>query len=344
MTTVPEPRVAPLRWAGDALELLDQRRLPHEEAWLRLTGGAEVARAIAEMAVRGAPAIGIAAAYGAALAVREHGADGPALEAALRALGAARPTAVNLGWAIARMRRLLATAPADPAGVALAEAHAIHAEDRAACAAMGTLGAQYLDPGSVVLTHCNTGALATGGIGTALGVLRCAHAAGRLAHVYVDETRPWLQGARLTAWELAQEGIPATLIADAAAPFLMARREVHWLVVGADRIAANGDVANKIGTYAAAVAARAHGVRVMVVAPLSTFDPALPDGDAVPIEERAAAELTALAGTPLAAAGCGAWNPVFDITPGGLVDVIVTERGAIEHPDAAGVAALFPAG
>ncbi len=344
-------RVRALEWTGEALRLLDQRRLPHETGWVEARSAAEVAAAIRDMVVRGAPAIGIAAAYGAALAVRAHAAGPaadwrPAFEAELRTLEAARPTAVNLAWALARMRRRLdaaLVAGEDPAAALETEARAIHDEDVAANRRMGALGAARLGGRCAVLTHCNTGALATGGWGTALGVIRSAHAAGLIERVYADETRPWLQGARLTAWELVQEGIPVSLLADGAAAWLLRQGGVRWVIVGADRIAANGDVANKIGTYALALAARRHGVGFMVVAPVSTLDPATPDGAAIPVETRAAGELLACGGSPVAPAGAGAWNPVFDVTPADLVDVLVTEAGVVERPDRARLAALLRA-
>ena len=339
--------VCALRWQGGALELLDQRLLPARQVWLRCTHAAEVAGAIHDMAVRGAPAIGIAAAYGVVLAARAaYAADAAgwrrAIAADLDRITAARPTAVNLAWAVARMQQCLAGLGAgDPEPALLAEARAIHDEDIAANQAMAAHGAALIAPASRVLTHCNTGALATGGHGTALGVIRTAHAQGRIAEVFVDETRPWLQGARLTAWELQQDGIPARLVADGAAAWLFARLRPAWLIVGADRIAANGDTANKIGTYTAALVARAHGARVMVVAPLSTFDPATPDGAAIEVEERPAQELTTLAGQAIAPQGFPAWNPVFDVTPASLIDAIVCERGVIEQPDAARMAAFL---
>jgi methylthioribose-1-phosphate isomerase len=297
-----------------------------------------VAAAITAMVVRGAPAIGVAAAYGAVLAC--DGAATPAVLAErLARLRAARPTAVNLAWALDRM----AAACARGRAAALAEAQAIHAEDVSANRTMAGLGAALLAPGSRVLTHCNTGALATAGVGTALGVIRRAWAEGRLAGVHATETRPWLQGARLTAWELLRDGIPVTLIGDGAAAALMRRHGVDWLIVGADRVAANGDVANKIGTYGLAVQARYHGARVMVVAPLSTLDPQLPDGDAIRIEERDADEVLCFGGVRVAAAGAGAWNPVFDVTPAALVDVLVTERGVVERPDVGSIAGLLAA-
>ncbi|MCB1864121.1 MAG: S-methyl-5-thioribose-1-phosphate isomerase [Chromatiales bacterium] len=345
MTATDVAGVQPIRWDGVALELLDQRRLPREEIWLRLESSAAVASAIRDMVVRGAPAIGIAAAYGVVLAARSAIERDPlrwreALAPALAELNAARPTAVNLAWAIARMRAVLAGSDDAPLAALDAQARRIHGEDLQANLAMGDFGAQLIGEAQAVLTHCNAGALATGGYGTALGVIRSAWRDRRIQRVFADETRPWLQGARLTAWELVREGIPVDLIAEGAAAALMAQGRVQWVVVGSDRIAANGDVANKIGTYALAVLARHHGVRFMVAAPVSTIDPATPTGADIPIETRAADELLGcMGGGRIAADGAGAWNPVFDVTPAALVDAIVTERGVIERPDAAAIAA-----
>lgn len=338
--------IRPIRWADDHLELLDQRLLPDQEHRVRCADHGAVADAIRDMVVRGAPAIGVAAAYGVVLAARAQVVSGrqalmEALEPALKQLADARPTAVNLAWALARMRRRLVAAGADPVSELLQEANAIAAEDLAANRRMGELGAACIREPGAVLTHCNTGSLATAGFGTALGVIRQGYANGRISHVYADETRPWLQGARLTAWELVHDRIPVTLVADSTAPLLMRQGKVHWVIVGADRIAANGDVANKIGTYGLALAARAHGVGFMVVAPLSTVDMELASGDAIPIEHRDEAELLSVRGQRIAAVGAGGWNPVFDITPADLVDVLVTERGVLEKPDRAGMARLF---
>ena len=337
-------------WHQEALYLLDQRLLPGRATFLTLTTAAATARAITDMVVRGAPAIGIAAAYGVVLAARARHAEqgaawrGAALAADLQHLAAARPTAVNLAWALARMTRCLeGLGDGDPVPALLAEARAIHAEDRAANRRLGDLGAARIVGPTAVLTHCNAGALATGGHGTALGVVRSAFAAGKLTRVYADETRPWLQGARLTAWELAQEGIPVVLQADVAAASLLASGEVGWVIVGADRIAANGDVANKIGTYGLAILARHHGVPFMVAAPTSTIDPDMASGAGIPIEERDPAEVLACAGSVVAPPGIAARNPVFDVTPAELVDWLVTERGAIERPTAARVRALLDA-
>ncbi len=333
-------------WRENALELLDQRLLPTVERYQRLANMVDVAQAIRDMVVRGAPAIGIAAAYGVVLAARARYAEDPerwrlAIGSDLAALAAARPTAVNLCWALRRMERAIARSSGDPAVDLLAEARAIHEEDIAANRRMGQLGAALLGECGAVLTHCNTGSLATGGYGTALGVIREGYAAGLVERVYADETRPWLQGARLTAWELVRDGIPVTLLADGAAAALMREGRVRWAIVGADRIAANGDVANKIGTYHLAVAARYHGVRFMVVAPSSTVDMNLACGRDIPIEQRAAEELLTLAGQPVAAAGADVWNPSFDVTPTALVDALVTERGVVLAPDGEKMARLM---
>lgn len=339
-------RVRAIVWREDNLELLDQRLLPGELRYQRLTSAAAVAQAIRDMVVRGAPAIGVTAAYGVVLAARaRHAAEPDGWQAMigedLRVLAASRPTAVNLFWALRRMERVMAECQGDPVARLLAEAHAIHAEDIAANQRMGQLGAALLGERGAVLTHCNTGSLATGGYGTALGVIRAGYGAGLVERVYADETRPWLQGARLTAWELVQDGIPVTLLADGAAAALLRQGRVRWVIVGADRIAANGDVANKIGTYHLAVAARYHGVRFMVVAPTSTVDLNIPNGAAIPIEQRAAEELLTLGGRPVAAIGAEVWNPSFDVTPAELVDALVTERGVVLGPDEGKITALM---
>lgn len=321
--------VRPIVWQHGQLRLLDQRLLPHEVRYLDCRTAEDVAAAIHGMAVRGAPAIGIAAAYGMVLALR---ADAGSLQAAFDTLAAARPTAVNLRWALERMRRVWLARP-DLAAFE-AEAIRIHDEDLAQNLRMGELGAALIGTDARIVTHCNTGALATGGHGTALGVIRSAHAQHHVACVYNTETRPWLQGARLTAWELQQEGIPAKLIADGAVAHLMSREKIDWVIVGADRIAANGDTANKIGTYALAVAARQHGVKFMVVAPSSSFDLDCASGAEIPIEERLPAELTEFRGMPIAPRGYDAFNPVFDVTPAPLITAIVCERGVIAAPTA----------
>jgi len=338
--------IRPIAWRDGSLVLLDQRLLPARMEYLVLDRAADVAAAITDMVVRGAPAIGISAAFGVALAARAAWAADPenwrqAIEPDMQRLAGARPTAVNLFWALQRMRGLFAGIEGDPEPPLVQAAQAMLEADIADNKRMGTAGAELIGADSAVLTHCNAGALATGGYGTALGVVRAGFSTGRVRHVYAGETRPWLQGARLTAWELVEEGIPATLITDSAAASFMQRGLLDWVIVGSDRIAANGDVANKIGTYALAVLARHHGVRFMVVAPTSTIDRAAPDGASIPIEQRSPAEVHSFAGRRVAAAGVGAENPAFDVTPAALVDVLVTEKGVVEHPDAAGIAALF---
>lgn len=337
-----------IQWQDGALELLDQRVLPRASVMQRCTECADVVQAIRTMVVRGAPAIGVAAAYGVVLAARRRYAESAAawrerIEDDLERLATARPTAVNLRWALERMRRAIdaTAAGADPEPVLLEAARSLHDADIAANRRMGALGAALIESRCDVLTHCNAGALATAGFGTALGVIRAAHAAGRIAHVFAGETRPWLQGARLTAYELVQEGIPVSVIADGAATWAMSRGRVRWVIVGADRVAANGDVANKIGTYSLAVSARHHGVRFMVVAPTSTIDPRCASGADIPIESRASEELLLHAGQRVAPDGADAWNPVFDVTPATLVDALVTERGVVEAPDRERIASLL---
>jgi methylthioribose-1-phosphate isomerase len=302
--------VAPLRWQDGALLVLDQRRLPAEEVWLRCETAGQVADCIRSMAVRGAPAIGLAAAYGMALAAQ----GGEDANAAAELLRHARPTAVNLAWAVD-----LALEADDE----LALARRLHDEQEAADRRLAELGAEHFEKGDRALTHCNTGPLATGGFGTAGGVLRAAWERGRLTQVWVDETRPLLQGARLTAWELRRAGIPFQVVADSAAGALIARGLVDRIVVGADRIAANGDVANKVGTYSLAVLAARHGVPFYVAAPVSSIDPSTPDGKMIPIEERDPAEL----GT-----GDDAFNPAFDVTPADLITAVFTEAGVLRPP------------
>ncbi len=343
-------RIRPIRWTGDMLELLDQRKLPLTVEYVECRTASAVAVAIHALIVRGAPAIGIAAAWGVVLAARELDAAetvetaaeaAERLEPVMQQLNATRPTAVNLAWALQRMRRALANAGEDWRTLLFREAQAIASEDLAANHKMGKLGAQFIPKGSGVLTHCNTGSLATAGFGTALGVIRAGVAQGRIERVFAGETRPWLQGARLTVWELQQDGIDATLIADAAASHLMKTGQVQWVIVGADRICANGDVANKIGTYQLAIAARYHGVKFMVVAPSSTVDMATPAGGKIEIEERAPAELLAVGGVRTVADGIHAWNPVFDVTPSELIDAIVTDRGVVERPNRVSMQTYF---
>jgi methylthioribose-1-phosphate isomerase len=337
-----------MEWTGDALILLDQRVLPLRESYARFTDAAGVADAIRTMVVRGAPAIGVAAAFGLVLAVKAAGRRKrpwrPAFGDAAAALAATRPTAVNLFWAIERMRKA-AGGLADDAGEAAArleaEAVAVHDEDIAANRRMGAHGAVLLPAEGSVLTHCNAGALATAGYGTALGVIRAAVASGKRIHVYVDETRPFLQGARLTAWELMKDGIPCTLVTDGMAASLMGAGKIRAAVVGADRIAANGDVANKIGTYGVAVLCRAHKVPFYVAAPRSTVDPSVRTGRGIPIEERDGAEVTHLMGTRVAPRGVTVYNPAFDVTPAKYVSAIVTERGVLRPPFAEGIRKLF---
>ena len=327
----------PIEWLpGGRVRLIDQTRLPREEVYVETSDYRDLARAIREMRVRGAPLIGIAAAYALALAARQAPAgDKPTLLAALREaakeLRATRPTASNLAWALERML-LLAEGAADIPAALEAEAVRIHQEDIAACRRIGASGAALLPAGVSLLTHCNTGSLATGSYGTALGVVRAAWEQGKLRHVYVTETRPLLQGARLTAWELQRDGIPFTLIVDGAAGQLLRRGLAGAVVVGADRIAANGDVANKVGTYALAVLSRENGVPFYVAAPASTIDLATPSGDHIPIEERAAEEVTTLAGVATAPKGTATANPAFDLTPAQYVTAIITESGVARPP------------
>ncbi len=336
-----------INWSGSSLQLLDQRRLPHEEVYLDFTDAPAVADAIRDMVVRGAPAIGITAAYAVVLAAQQHITRSPSdwrtpLLRDIQRLSAARPTAVNLVWALQRMQRRLSRAGDAPVAALLDEAKHIHQEDIDANIQIGKHGAGLINKGDSVLTYCNTGSLATGGYGTALGVVRSAWAAHKLDRVFAGETRPWLQGARLTAWELVHDEIPVTLITDNAAAFLMQNKQVQWVVTGADRVAANGDVINKIGTYQLAVSCRYHGVKMMVAAPLSTLDMEMVDGSQVTIEQRPEAEVLELSGQRIAADGATAWNPAFDVTPAALVDYLVTEAGVIAAPDTAKLAAFHP--
>ena len=330
-----------LEWTNDGVRFIDQRKLPTEEAYVVCGDYEEVAEAIRNMTVRGAPAIGVAAAMGIALGVRD--ADAGHVSELRRAfdeicdtLAGTRPTAVNLFWAIQRMRdkfEALSEFPVDRIRQELiAEAQRMYVEDIAANEAMGRHGATLLPSAGGVLTHCNAGALATCGYGTALGVIRAAVEQGKKLHVFADETRPFLQGSRLTAWELMQDGIPTTVISDNMAGAMMKQGKIGAVVVGADRIAANGDVANKIGTYSVAVLAKAHGIPFYVAAPFSTVDLDTPDGDRIPIEQRSAAEVTHMAGKRVAPEGVKVENPAFDVTPNAYVTAIITERGVAQAP------------
>jgi len=339
--------VETLRWRDGRLELVDQRALPSELRYIACDSATAVAQAIRDMVVRGAPAIGCTAAYGVALEALRLQNQAPekfesGLNAAFAALAASRPTAINLFWALNRMRDACrgVSAPREVAATLLAEARAIHAADIEANRRMGRHGAELIRDGARVLTHCNAGALATAGHGTALGMIRSAIEAGKRVSVLANETRPFLQGARLTAWELAQDGIPVTLIADSAAGFLMSRGEIDAVIVGADRIAANGDAANKIGTYPLAVLAQRHRIPFYVVAPLSTIDLKIARGADIPIEERAADEITGFGGVRWAPQGIAARNPVFDVTPAELLTALITEAGVIAAPDGAKIAKL----
>jgi methylthioribose-1-phosphate isomerase len=341
--------VETLRWRGTRLELIDQRVLPARLEYVSCTSAAEVAEAIRSMVVRGAPAIGCAAAFGIALEAQRQARCAraefdAAMEIAFKNLAASRPTAVNLFWALDRMRAALGPGTQDPKAVAarLAEAAlALHRADVETNRAIGRAGAALVPDGARVLTHCNTGALATAGHGTALGVIRSARDQGKRISVVASETRPYLQGARLTAWELIQEKIPVTLITDNMAGHLMRLGKIDLVLVGADRIAANGDVANKIGTYTLAVLAERHRIPFYVAAPLSSIDISAADGNAIPIEERGAAEVTGYAGVRWAPEGVGVVNPAFDITPAELVSGLFTEKGAMPRPDARKIRALF---
>lgn len=328
-------KVQPLQWTGHSLKVLDQRQLPDHCVYDEYYDAVGVAEAIASMRVRGAPAIGIAAAYGVALSANRHYVPDSSqwrqlVAADMVVLAQSRPTAVNLFTALAEMKTALEQPGSDPASL-LACAKKIHADDLTANRRMGELGADLLTGCKGVLTHCNTGSLATGGYGTALGVIRSCYQR-QLVKVYAGETRPWLQGARLTVWELSQDGIPVTLIADSAAAWLMKSGAIDWVIVGADRIAGNGDTANKIGTYSLAVLAKRHGVKFMVVAPTTTIDWELANGDGIEIEQRNPREL--LPACYPEEGLVSAWNPVFDVTPAELISVIVTERGVVLNPSA----------
>lgn len=339
MTVEQFDKIRPVRWENDALMMLDQRILPAQYEYLSYSSARDVADAIKNMVVRGAPAIGIAAAFAVVLSARANYAVDKLhwrdkFEEDLIYLAASRPTAVNLFWAIERMKAVTVDVGSDPTEILLAEAKKILAEDIVANKTMGGFGAGLILNKCSVLTHCNAGALATGGYGTALGVIRSAYSQGKIERVFADETRPWLQGARLTAWELVHDDIPVTLQADSVAAHLMQQGKIEWVIVGSDRIAANGDVANKIGTYGLAVLARFHHVKFMVVAPTSTIDMGMESGEGIPIEQRPVDEVFCAAGKKIAAEKADAWNPAFDVTPAGLVDAIVTEKGVVLKPTA----------
>ncbi|HEX4347854.1 MAG TPA: S-methyl-5-thioribose-1-phosphate isomerase [Vicinamibacterales bacterium] len=336
----------------DVVVMIDQRKLPVEEVYVRCRTAAEVAKAIKTMVIRGAPAIGVAAAMGIALGMRKSPATGTQKFAAefyktCELMAATRPTAVNLFWAIDRMKRSFASAVEVGESVEQIkdrldrEAQLIHDEDIASCRAMGAFGAEVVPADARILTHCNAGALATAGYGTALGVIRGAVEAGKTVAVFADETRPFLQGARLTAWELVRDNIPTTVITDNMAGALMRQGRVNFVVVGADRIAANGDTANKIGTYGVAVLAREHNIPFYVAAPLSTIDLKTPDGSAIPIEERNPREVTHVGGSQLAPDGASVWNPAFDVTPHAFITGIITEKGIFRAPFAESLKRAF---
>src|SRR5687767_1063612 len=330
-------------WQDDAIVMVDQRKLPGQELYIRCRSAQEVARAIRTMVIRGAPAIGVAAAMGLALGMRNSSAKGTRqfavdFQKICDMMASTRPTAVNLFWAIDRMKAVFAEAaqagqsPEEIAARLEREARAIHDEDVASCRAMGAFGAAVVPDGARVLTHCNAGALATAGYGTALGVIRGAVEAGKRVAVFADETRPFLQGARLTAWELVREGIETTVITDSMSGSMMRDEQIDLVVVGADRIAANGDIANKIGTYTVAVLAKEHGIPFYVAAPWSSIDLSTADGSLIPIEERDAKEVTHMGSNRLAAAGASVRNPAFDITPHRYITAIVTDRGVFHPP------------
>jgi methylthioribose-1-phosphate isomerase len=329
-----------IEWHGDGVTLLDQRRLPIDETYQRFTGWDEVAVAITEMVVRGAPAIGITAAYGVVLGARQLAnassiPDQTNMANIFKGLAATRPTAVNLFWALDRMQRCLLRSSGSPSEIIAgleAEAILIHNEDRQMCAAMGRHGAALLPDDARVLTHCNTGALATGGAGTALAVIRYAHQIGRLKHVLADETRPFLQGARLTAWELHRDGVPVSVITDNMAADFMRREAIDAVLVGTDRVTANGDVANKIGTYGLAVLCKAHDIPFYVVGPTSTIDLDTATGDEIEIERRPDREVTHVGVTQIVPSGVAVENPAFDVTPAALVSAIITEHGVVRAP------------
>lgn len=343
MTSLADQAIA---WKDNHLVLLDQRKLPGNVQFVDCYEVADVIHAIKDMVVRGAPAIGVTAAFGVVLAARmrfKQSADNwqQVIEQDLHNLLLARPTAVNLKWAIEKMRGEFSGLSADPEQSLLSAAELIHQEDIKANKALGSFGAELLKSESAVLTHCNAGALATGGYGTALGVIRSAFAQDKITAIYADETRPWFQGTRLTAWELLQDNIPVTLICDSAAASLMRQKQLSWVIVGADRVASNGDVANKIGTYSLAVMARQHNVKFMVAAPTSTIDMQINSGDEIEIEERSNEEITSVQSQEIGPDKVEVWNPVFDITPAEFVTALVTEKGIIESPNTSKIQELM---
>jgi methylthioribose-1-phosphate isomerase len=338
--------VRAIEWQGDVLLLLDQRQLPKKTIYLEIDSVDAAIASIKALVVRGAPAIGITAAYAVVLAARSRYRESAErwrelIREDLIKLAAARPTAVNLSWALQRMQGIIDAVDGDPVPPLFGEARQIHENDIKANQTMGDYGADLIKNPGPVLTHCNTGSLATGGYGTALGVIRSAYVQRRVTAVFATETRPWLQGSRLTAWELQRDGIPVSLITDSAAAWLMQQKPIEWVIVGADRIAANGDVANKIGTYNLAVVARQHGVNFMVVAPTSTIDRDISSGEQIPVEERAETEILGTAGYAEGVVDIGAWNPVFDVTPASLIDAIVTENGVVLEPTRDRIERLF---
>lgn len=348
MTSLADQAIA---WQDEHLVLLDQRKLPNDVQYVHCHNVTDVIHAIKDMVVRGAPAIGVTAAFGVVLATRARYKQSVEnwqqhIEQDMQGMLLARPTAVNLRWAIERMREEIdshdrSSAEGDPEPALLQAALTIHQEDIHANKTLGDYGATLLNAESAVLTHCNAGALATGGYGTALGVIRSAYAQNKISAIYADETRPWFQGTRLTAWELLQDNIPVTVLCDSAAASLMRQKQLAWVIVGADRVASNGDVANKIGTYSLAVMARQHNVKFMVAAPTSTIDMKILSGDDIEIEERADSEIIKLREQSIGPAQAAVWNPVFDITPAELVTALVTEKGVIEEPDSSKIKILM---
>jgi methylthioribose-1-phosphate isomerase len=349
-STINSPTIlAPIIWQTDSLQLLDQRALPQTEAYLHYRDAFEVAEAITQMVVRGAPAIGIAAAYGAALSAQLLAKNSAlnsstdwhdAMATSINVLAESRPTAVNLFWALEKVKAVISEG-GDVANNLIALAKTIHADDLALCKCIGDFGATLIPANTSVYTHCNTGSLATGGYGTALGVIRSAFRDKKIQQVFAGETRPWMQGARLTAWELDKENIPVTLCIDSAAGTVLRDENISWVIVGADRVTANGDVANKIGTYNLAVLAKFHGVKFMVAAPSTTFDLSLESGNEIPIEQRHADEVRSIQGVTIAPAHIMVTNPAFDVTPHHLIDAIITEFGIIENPTYERITAHF---